>query len=120
MGDIKAGVSREKCVKFEEFASRFPDVTNSFSYKYFIETYKLICDSQIDKFLDISFDYLAKANSKEKISIQKYSYRIAISSGNKESLINHYETYISKLTDPAELKEIEEYVGRMRGPVPQK
>lgn len=110
MGDMKKGVNFEECTNFEEFAKPYTDITNTFIFKYFTNTYKLICNSEIDQFLKVSFDFLKDANANEANSIRKFSYRIAITSNKREALINQFEIYKSKLIDPAAIAEIEEYI----------
>ena len=115
MGNIKDGVNITECIKFDEFAKPYPEITDAFLFKYFTQTYKLICNSQIDEFLKISFNFLLEANNSEAISIQKFTYRIAITSNNKESLINQYEIYKSKLSDSTTINEVTKYIEGLKG-----
>lgn len=119
MGDIKAGVNLQECANFEEFAKPYQEIQDAFLFKYFTQTYKLICSSQIDEFLKKSFEFLLQANANEVSSISKYIYRIAITSTKKENLITQYEIYKTKLTDSAKIDEVTETIKRLKGEATQ-
>lgn len=103
MGDTKIGVTIDKCASFEKFAGNYPDILNSTMFKYFAATYKYASNREVDKFLEVSLNFYADANMEMKKSIQRFSYRLAVTSGKKEAF-ERFSEECKKYPAPSEDK----------------